>query len=912
MQKVFLRMGILALSFLTCLPQVLADPCGMVPPVYTSSIPGKPPPRPRQLIRRVGPQKTYVFYRKGIESIVLRPGFSGKVDNFGMLIPFPSPPSIRKVPDNIFSHITKAINPPIIPVYAYQPKVPSIASTASEAPAKKTLDDGLAVLKKNKVRVLKREAIGMYQVAVLQAGSPKALKIWMKKHGYQYPKGMDQVTLEYIKAGWCFVAVKTRVAGKYSVKARPGMRKARPSFPRGGSFNGHVQAMGFRFRTRKLVVPMRLSAFNGGRLRNVVYLLTSGPKAIRHIPKKYVRRQISGRDLHRNVTKLLPMRVYGSIKRLSSYRWPWIQRRRNPEPHNGHAKNLFASDLLSVRKNKLSHKFEEKKKVFLRIGERLLLRGHVLDGLHREVLKGALADAVGNSLNLLKSMTMTVIDGDFPRKVLARENLTFAYYKMPRKKNKDQYYNAQYLRGYRPYGRARLTYWQGPKRYRPKKKKPLKLKSKRRKNVPSRAIYNLIRQMGSASKANRAVRLLVGMGQQTTPYLLGEALESNVWERRGWSIVALSELRGDNIAKGLVKLYKDKKQPMLVRTWGAAARILLTKSAQELVKYRGLMNQFRATHRTFKKRFQYYFQQQKNWSIKELNRMLWLALSYKETRGPFVHTYLQKMLQKPNLQFHHYRNILYRTRYYRGCRAHFVPFFKKVLKRTKKNRLNLLIQFYNVLSGYRYHQWKLQKILQKEIDKKKYTFVQLLNQSTRYWSLRPFLVQKILKYPPQKLAKVLVSPKANSNIRRAAAGYLGNIARTKPRLVAFAVIQAYKFRKGAKSVPWDRGALFLPYLKWPRDQARELVSELLTWMVWCEFKKQHNQRRQIHNNLRSLQLARMAGYRSPGWRLVSTQYWLQLWKRSATCTGVNKILKKNAHTNYSSVYVISKQMGCSL
>ena len=96
-----------------------ADPCGMVPPIYAGE--GIP-------IARIGAQKTYVFYKDGIETFVIRPGFEGKVEEFGMLIPFPEPPAVRKVPDNIFDQIAKAVDPPEVvvdlspqPVFASQP-----------------------------------------------------------------------------------------------------------------------------------------------------------------------------------------------------------------------------------------------------------------------------------------------------------------------------------------------------------------------------------------------------------------------------------------------------------------------------------------------------------------------------------------------------------------------------------------------------------------------------------------------------------------------------------------------------------------------------------------------------------------------------------------------------------------------
>jgi hypothetical protein len=69
-----------------------ADPCGMVPPIHIPLAQQDGTP----LIVRVGAQMTYVFYKNGIETFVIRPGFEGKTDEFGMLIPFPAPPSIRR------------------------------------------------------------------------------------------------------------------------------------------------------------------------------------------------------------------------------------------------------------------------------------------------------------------------------------------------------------------------------------------------------------------------------------------------------------------------------------------------------------------------------------------------------------------------------------------------------------------------------------------------------------------------------------------------------------------------------------------------------------------------------------------------------------------------------------------------
>ena len=40
-------------------------------------------------------------------------------------------------------------------------------------------------------------------------------------------------------------------------------------------------------------------------------------------------------------------------------------------------------------------------------------------------------------------MTLTVVDGDFPRELLAKQNLTFAEYRMPSRRNRAENYDAK-------------------------------------------------------------------------------------------------------------------------------------------------------------------------------------------------------------------------------------------------------------------------------------------------------------------------------------------------------------------------------------------------------------------------------------------------------------------------------------
>jgi hypothetical protein len=400
-----------------------ADPCGMVPPIYTG--PGVP-------ITRVGPQRTYVFYKDGVETYVIRPGFSGKVADFGMLIPFPTAPALRKVPDTIFPQIAAAVDPPEVVVDLRPRRYLEMDDEKAEmVPKAAAREEALAF---NEVKVLKQEAVGMYEVTVLAAGSAQALQKWMDEHGYKYPKGMDEVVNDYVKLNWVWVAEKTRVGNKPATDPKPGMRDVNPALPPGSSFDGYVQAMGFRFKVDKPVVPMRLSPFNEGEKRQIVYYLTDKPVKFDGMPETLVKRQISGGRLLKNVTELLPLRVIGG--HLSGDELLQYKAQRDPTPHNGEAKALFASDLLAMKSGELSLSTEEKEKELLNIGESLDLRGPEIDTLHEAEIAGARDEAAKKSLGLLDGMSITVVDGDFPIDYMKEHDLTVSRFEMPKTHNK--------------------------------------------------------------------------------------------------------------------------------------------------------------------------------------------------------------------------------------------------------------------------------------------------------------------------------------------------------------------------------------------------------------------------------------------------------------------------------------------
>ncbi|MFT3839328.1 MAG: DUF2330 domain-containing protein [Myxococcaceae bacterium] len=414
-----------------------ADPCGMVPPIYPG---GQMVP-----IVRTGAQRTYAFYKDGVETYVIRPGFTGKAEEFGMLIPFPSPPALRKVPDEVFLHMSAAIDPPevIVDLRPMPPMLEADAPAMAGAVEEKSIANERP-LKYDEVKVINQEAVGMYEVATLAAGSAEALNKWMTQHGFMYPKGMDAVVNDYVKLQWVFVAEKTKVGSKENADPKPGMKTVNPSLPSNAQFDGFVQAMGFRFKTDKPSLPMRLSPFNEGDNRQVIYFLTDQPIKFDDVSTALIKRQVPGWRLLKNVTHKLPLRILGGTPaNVTKEILAQVQPMRDPKPYNGHAKDLLASDLLALKTGQLSLDFEEKEKELLRIGEAFAIRGPEIDALHEAHGEIERDKAAQLALGSLEGYWLTVFDGAFPIDVLKAHDLTFSKHVMPVKENLRTKYDAK-------------------------------------------------------------------------------------------------------------------------------------------------------------------------------------------------------------------------------------------------------------------------------------------------------------------------------------------------------------------------------------------------------------------------------------------------------------------------------------
>ncbi|CAG0997428.1 hypothetical protein PLCT2_02848 [Planctomycetaceae bacterium] len=845
-------------------PIVKADPCGMVPPLYA----GKTPQ-----IERTGLKKTYVFYKNGIETFAIKPGFKGKLSEFGMLVPVPSTPSIKKIADKTFEHLDAAIDPPEIEVWVGPDRrwAEDAAGPTSAVGLGGGGGGGLAY--RDRVNVIKQEAVGMYTVVVLEAGSSKALKKWMDENGYRFPDGMEGTCEEYIGQGWQFVAVKAKVGAKPGVDAAPGKTGTDENLPEQAEWDGLGQGMAFRFKTPKLVVPMRLSTFNAGDTHNVVYMLTDKPVQIENIPKEFVVRQVSGQDLYLNLTQPLPLRLMGGTEKdLTPEHIASVAHKRDPAPHNGIARELFCADLVAARLANTTLEFEEREKDYLNISHELGLDGEEIDTLHRQAAKVERGQEYDAALVDLLDMTLTVIDGMFDKDVLRRDNLNFASYEMPAARNTPANYHAPthgvgraYQEGIRWVDTAqRAAALDVAKMLKGlpvgERKAEIAAAEKRGENIfvpPASSIEPtgmpwwvwaisagglvlvllvLLRIRGKRKVGGAAV-VIAALGLLAVP--AGENAQA--------AAPAAATIRDESpitkpeasIEPEIAALIKDLSD----RTKAEKAVESLVKLGEKSVA--GLLKEaFYGSDFVVQ-----------GWSIVALSRI----------GGKDVDGQLHTMHQDYN--------------YNKLVRAWAAA--ARISMATDKKEL---LKFTPICSEIP----ALAKPLAKKLAQVSGadSVEALLKLAQDNPSLAQQIGEIISSRGAEELAKVMVSAK-DMEVRMLAAQYLGG----QPD-AASATINIYAFTLDTDKAPWDGGPLYVPGINWTKEDGEKLVTNLLKWGVWCERASKKAEIQQITNNLNSIQLARNVGYEMNR-RGSDMAGWLKIWGKAKGKAAVEEILKAN-------------------
>ena len=146
--------------------------------------------RPTERVLVSGDQRLFLFHRNGVQHLILENGFKGQARDFGLLLPLPSPPEVKKVDRQFFRQLWQ-LTP--------QPTIRRLGGPTGLASAKA---DASAV------QVVSRQVAGIFEAVTLKATSTEAFMDWLDRHGYAHPADAEPVFRHYVKKRWFFVAIR--------------------------------------------------------------------------------------------------------------------------------------------------------------------------------------------------------------------------------------------------------------------------------------------------------------------------------------------------------------------------------------------------------------------------------------------------------------------------------------------------------------------------------------------------------------------------------------------------------------------------------------------------------------------------------------------------------------------------------
>jgi hypothetical protein len=136
--------------------------------------------------------KTQHFIRKA--------SFTSEADDFGFLVPTPTPPELAESGDEAFPFLFKLTEPETTKVPRTGPLMGCGCSTLMSIPG--------AVSAPPAVYVRVEKEVAGFQAVVLETKSADALVNWLKEHGYAFSPEVEAWAKPYVEAGWMITALK--------------------------------------------------------------------------------------------------------------------------------------------------------------------------------------------------------------------------------------------------------------------------------------------------------------------------------------------------------------------------------------------------------------------------------------------------------------------------------------------------------------------------------------------------------------------------------------------------------------------------------------------------------------------------------------------------------------------------------
>ena len=194
-------------------------------------------------------QKAIIYWKKGKEIMVLQVKYEGPAENFAWIVPLPARPKVSAIDAEKSPFAEISLYTQLRRRWGYRGKQ-----------AESEVDD--------KVTVLERKIVGVYDIAILAASDAGALSEWLNNNGYAFPEKRKDVLEHYTKKKWVYVAMRID-------------RKALESDEVKKLNVGELQPIRFAFAAKEMVYPLKISSVNAGETEVLLYLLADAPMVVK-------------------------------------------------------------------------------------------------------------------------------------------------------------------------------------------------------------------------------------------------------------------------------------------------------------------------------------------------------------------------------------------------------------------------------------------------------------------------------------------------------------------------------------------------------------------------------------------------------------------------------------------------------
>lgn len=165
--------------------------------------------------------------RDGInEDLTLQVGFFGNATDFAWVVPVPSRPSVKFADDTIFDELHRICNPRIIPNGVRKSTDPR--NTSEPAPVK------------------------LQDITIIPASDDEALTRWLQNGDYVVPKDIKNLTSDYTKRGWYFIAGRVKTVSDTNSR--------------------WLQPLKISFSNKNAILPIKFSMLNTAPFNTQVYI----------------------------------------------------------------------------------------------------------------------------------------------------------------------------------------------------------------------------------------------------------------------------------------------------------------------------------------------------------------------------------------------------------------------------------------------------------------------------------------------------------------------------------------------------------------------------------------------------------------------------------------------------------------